>query len=33
MMENFDITKDPNFIAMQIQQLAYTVQSVGAKLY
>ena len=33
MMVNFDISKDPNFIAMQIQQLAYTVQSVGAKLY
>ena len=33
MMMNYDITKDPNFIAAQIQQLAYTVQSVGAKLY
>ena len=32
-MMNYDITKDPNFIAGQIKQLAYVVQSVGAKLY
>ena len=33
MMMNYDITKDPNFIAAQIQQLAYSVQLAGAKLY